>query len=215
MPVMDTAARGALESPVLSSALVVYLDILGEPVRFTTFRQDTLFSATGDADLDGHTYIAMSARALDISDIRNGTDGSGTRTVDISGIMPIDQVILNTLGNPANWRGRIARTWFQLYSPGNAPVGAIVPDYTGYMSALSIIPGPDVQVIRISLENYLAAFNEPSKRSYLDQQRFDPGDVSAGATIASANGARPSGHAPVMGSRTGSSFGEIGVVHLL
>ena len=66
--------------------------------------------------------------------------------------------------------------------------GAIQHYYTGYMVALKIGGSPASQTIEVSIETYLAAFAQASNRSYLDQELFDPGDLSARAAVAIANG---------------------------
>jgi hypothetical protein len=80
--------------------------------------------------------------------------------------------------------------WFAVYdAAGVTQQGAIVPYYTGYMSSIDSSQ-PETQTIRLSVENYLAAFNQASNRSYLNQKDYDSADVSAAATLAAANGAR-------------------------
>lgn len=193
MPQMDATAIAALNEPVIAPAFFVFLDVDGDPVRITTFGADVTFAATGDDDLDGETYLSMDARVIDIGDVSNSEGGSDTLTIDLSGIVTIDTDLLNAIGDKTKWRGRTARLWFQLYDPSNATLGAIVPYYTGYMSSVAIMPSPKTQVIRLSIENYLAVFNQASNRSYLNQKYYDSGDASAGATIAAANGTKPGG----------------------
>ena len=187
---MDATAKAALEEAVIAPAFFLYLDVSGDPIRITTFGKDVTFAATGDADLDTFTFSSMDARAIEVGDVKNAEGGSETLTIDLSGIISIDQELLNDIGNQALWRGRTARLWFQLYNMSDQAQGAIVAYYTGYMSSVSIIPSPTTQIIRLSVENYLAAFNQPSNRTYLDQKRYDAADISAGATIVAANGAR-------------------------
>ena len=69
-----------------------------------------------------------------------------------------------------------------------AQVGAIQHYYTGYMTSLGINGDPQEQSIELAIEGYIAAFGAASNRSYLDQELFDPGDLSARAAIAIANG---------------------------
>jgi hypothetical protein len=75
--------------------------------------------------------------------------------------------------------------------------GAIQHYYTGYMTSLSIEGDASAQTIRLSIEGYLSAFNQASNRTYLDQELFDPGDQSAVAAIAIANGTSTSNTTPL------------------
>ena len=78
--------------------------------------------------------------------------------------------------------------WRLIRNEAGSQRGAIQHYYTGYMTSLSIGGDPGQQVIDISIESYLAAFGQASNRTYLDQDLFDPGDLSARASIAIANG---------------------------
>jgi hypothetical protein len=82
-----------------------------------------------------------------------------------------------------------------------------VPFYTGYMAAVSILPAPKGQTIQLQIENYLAAFNQASNRSYQGQKDYDPADTSAAATLAAANGARGPGGATLPAAAGGGNTG--------
>lgn len=189
MPIMDSTARAALAGQVICPAFFIFLDVAGDPVRITTFGKDITFASTGDADLDGNTFKAFDARAIQVGDVANSESGSDTLTVDLSGIVTIDTTLLGEIGDKTKWQGRTCRLWFAIYAEdGATQQGAVVPYYTGYMSSVGILPSPETQTIRLNVENYLAAFNDASFRSYLNQKDYDASDASAAATIASANG---------------------------
>jgi hypothetical protein len=190
MPSFDATAKDALGASVIRPAYFGYLDILGDPFRVTTADANVTFSGTGDADLDGLEFSAIIPDFVDIGDVVQSEGGSETVTCSLSGLLNGDADTLNTLADPANWRGRKARLWVWIRDETGAAQGAIVPYYTGYMAALSVIPTPESQTIQLSIENYLAALNAASNRTYLGQKSFDPTDVSASALLASANGAR-------------------------
>lgn len=195
MPHVDSTASAALAID-FAPAWFIYLNISGDPLRITTFGQNVIFGAgaTGDADLDTFTYNAFDGRALDIGDVTNSEAGSDTLTITLSGITGIDASLLADIANRSLWQGRDARLWFQLYDVnGVTSQGAIVPYYTGKMSKVGVSPGQKTQEIHLSVENYLAAFNDASNRSYLNQSTYDSADVSAAATLAAANGAVKSG----------------------
>ena len=205
MPTMDTTASTALASN-FAPAFFIYLNISGDPVRITTLGKDVTFASTGDVDLDGNTFKAFDHRAIEIGDVANSDNGSDTLTVDLSGIVTIDTALLNDIGNIALWQGRSCRLWFAVYdAAGVTQQGAIVPYYTGYMSSVSIMPSPKTQTIQLKVENYLAAFAHASNRSYLNQSDYDAADVSAAATISSANGAKHGG-----GGFNNTGLGSVG-----
>lgn len=204
----DATAAAALDARVIKPIFIGYLDIVGDPVRANTSGADITFSGAGDPDLDGNTFVGISAKFIDVSPIKAASGGSETVTASLSGLPVIDEETLDIIGNSANWQGRPARLWRIIRNAANVQQGGIQHYYTGYMTALDIASEPDNQVIKISIESYLAAFSQASGRSYLDQARYDAGDLSAMAAIAIANG---NTGAPILANTpTGRTAAEIG-----
>lgn len=207
MPDLDSSAQAALEAGAFAPAFFIWVDVDGDPIRATTFGQDVTFAGTGDADLDGNTFVAFDPQAVDVGDVSNSDNGSDTLTVTLSGIVSIDSELMADIANTALWRGRLVRLWMHIYDEtGVNPQGAIVPYYTGYASAVKIIPSTASQTIQLSVENYLAAFAQASNRSYLNQADYDPADTSAQATLAAANMGRGSA---VGGGTSGGGSGSV------
>lgn len=189
MPDLDATAVTATQTG-FAAAYFLFLDITGDPLRVTTYGKDATFSATGDSDLDG-TYTAFGGQLLDFGAISNSESGSDTFTITLSGIVSMDTALINDIGDKSLWQGRLCRVWMQLYDPtGVTEQGAIVPLKLGYMSSVSIGGRPGDQSITLSVESWLAAFNQASNRSYLNQKDYDASDTSAQATIAASNGLR-------------------------
>jgi hypothetical protein len=209
MPTLDSTAKAAVAGQAFARASFIFLDISGDPLRVTNFGQDVTFAGTGDSDLDGNTFISFGGQFLDVSDVSQSESGSDALTVTLSGIVTLDTTLLNDIGNVALWQGRLIRTWFRIYDEsGVTPQGAIVPEYTGYMSGVKVGAAPEAQTIQLSCENWLAAFNDASNRTYLGQKDYDAADNSAAATLAAANAARHAGGAASSGS--GASSGGWG-----
>jgi hypothetical protein len=184
----NLAAQGAIAQPIIHPVFVGFLDILGDPIRATTAPYSIAVSGTGDADLDGHTFSAVDATFVGVSPVQNKEGGSSTVTVTLSGLIGIDSDLLNQIGNKANWQGRTARLWQMMYDENLQRVGNIWPFYTGYMNVPRIVGDATQQTIVIEVESYLAFLKQASGRSYLSQNEYDPGDLSAEASIAVANG---------------------------
>lgn len=185
---MDAAAADALQAEHIRPVFFAYLDILGDPVRANTSGHSITFGQLGIEDLDGQTFDGIDPRVVDISPVRQKEGGSETVTARLSGLVGLDTELLNILGDPANWQGRTARLWRTIRNSAGQQQGGVQHYYTGYMLALTIGGAPDNQTISIKIESYLAAFSQASNRTYLDPASFDPGDLSAQATIAIANG---------------------------
>lgn len=203
----DSTASAALDQQVIRPAFLAFLDVVGDPLRACTAGKSLAFSGTSDPDLDGYTFDGVDAQFVDISPVRMKDGGSDAVTAKLSGIVGLDTDMLNLLGNSANWQGRTARLWRIIRDEHGTQQGAIQPYYTGYMVALSIGGSPEGQTIEVTIESYLVAFSQASNRGYLDQEAFDPGDLSAKATIAIANGTSGNpltGNTPVS---TGGGYG--------
>lgn len=190
MPTLDATAKAQLELQVVKPAFLVYLDILGDPIRATTAGYTITLGALSDADLSGHTFNGVDPRFVTIGDVKNQESGSETLACELSGLILPDAALLTTIGDRANWQGRTARLWVMIRNEAGVQQGAIAAYYTGYMSSLEIVPSPETQVIRLEIENYKMLLSQPSNRTYLDQSAFDAADTSAAATIGAALGAR-------------------------
>lgn len=200
MPTMDSTARAALENVIVTPAFFIFLDILGDPIRVTTYGADVTVSGSGDSELDG-TYTAASTKVLRVGEVTQSDNGSDTLTIELSAILGIDTALMNEIGDKTKWQGRPVRLWFRLYDEaGTAAQGGYVPYYTGYASSVEVSLAPGSQAFRLKVENYLSAFNEASHRSYLNQKDYDAADVSAAASIAASNGASRHGSGGAPGS---------------
>lgn len=188
MPGPDATASAALGASVLHPCWVGWLDFSGDPVRVTTAPYSVTFTGTGDTDLDGFTFEAANPQFIKVGPVKHREDGSETVTATMSGMVTVDTDLLNIIGNPALWRGRAAALWLMLYDTNLARIGNVWRFYTGTMVAAPISGSPEEQSIDIQIESYLASLSQPSGRTYLDQQNYDAGDLSAAAAIAIANG---------------------------
>lgn len=189
MSLPDNTAIAALYQPVIKPVFFVFLDINGDPVRCNTSGADITPSGTGDPDLDGKTFLGIDGSFVSITTVKYGSGGSDSVTAVLSGIPGLDDDTLATIGTVTNWRGRSAAIWRVIRNAANVQQGGYHRYYTGKMTGLSHSGDPDQgQTIKVTIESYLAAFSQASNRTYLDQERYDAGDLSAKAAIAIANG---------------------------
>ena len=183
----DSTAGAQLQTDFIP-AWVCYLDIDGDELRVTTAPNSLSFSGTGDDDLDGETYSAITPSLVNVGQVKNQEGGSETLTVSLSGIVGPDTDLLNAIGDTSVWQGRPARLWCVIYSPAMVQQGAVWAFYTGRMSSVRLSGSPDNQTVEMDIENYLAALKQASGRTYMDQSKFDSGDLSAKYKLATANG---------------------------
>lgn len=188
MPLPDTAHVAALQAEVIKPVWFAYLDFVGEPIRVNTSGANVTPTGTSDADLDGLEFLGITADFADISSVKVGEGGSDSVTARLSGLQGVDDETLALIADPANWRGRDARLWRIVRNAANVQQGGFHAYYTGKMTGLRHAGRAEDQMIEVTIESYLAVFSEASNRTYLDQANYDPGDESARATIAIANG---------------------------
>jgi hypothetical protein len=188
MPTFDPVAKAALDQQVIAPAFFGFIDILGDPIRVTTYGANVIFSESADPELDGE-FKAIDPKVIDIGPITNREGGSETVSLMLSGLLLPDAELLALMGDQSKWRGRVVRLWMMIYNEDGIQQGAIVPYSTGYMVGLDLIPSAQSQILRLRVENYLTLLAQPSNRSYLGQNQYDAGDTSAAATIGAANNA--------------------------
>jgi hypothetical protein len=209
MPGFDNAAKAQLGRSYKAPAWFMFADVLGDPLRATTYGKAITFSGTGDADLDGQTYsVPTDKRVLSVGNVGFGEGGSDTLSVFLSGIVTIDTTLLNAIGDRSKWLGRAFRLWALIFDETGTQQGAICEFYTGVMAGVDIHPSAKRQTIELKIENYLAlALSQGSNRGYLCQSEFDAADTSAAATLAAANNARGPGGATIAAGGGGGGGG--------
>jgi hypothetical protein len=185
----DAAASTALvQEKYIRPVLFAYMDFVGDPVRANNSNQNISVTGSGKPDLDG-VYDGVTADFGDVSPLSVSDGGSGTVTFKLSGLAQYDDEMLDLIHNRTNWQGRTVRLWRLIRDASNADRGTIQHFYTGYMVDVVLGGSPEQgQWIEVSAENYLVAFAAPSNATYLNQAEYDPGDMSANAAIAAANG---------------------------
>jgi hypothetical protein len=111
----------------------------------------------------------------------------------MSGLLVNNADFLAIIGDKSKWQGRIARLWFYCVDQNESQVGSVIPYYTGYMNEVSISGSADSQTVTLTIENYLASIAGAQNKTYLIQNIFDAGDLSAETSIAAANGMAEAG----------------------
>jgi hypothetical protein len=205
MSLPDATHAAALDAEVIKPIWFAYLDFEGDPVRANTSGADITPTGSGDPDLDDLEFTGISASFVDVSSLKVGEGGSDSVTARLSGLKGIDDDTLALINDPANWRGRDARLWRIVRNAANVQQGGFHAYYTGKMTGLHHRGSGEEQMIEVTIESYIDALSEASNRTYLDQENYDPGDKSARATLAIANG-NYTGAATRSGGRVGPNY---------
>lgn len=207
---VDATTQAALEGTILNWRVLIYADFNGDVLRATSGLYDKVISGSGDAELDG-TYDSYNHNVIEVGSVTHNENGSDTVAVSMNGLVvntayivdrfdaPIldrygDYIsgrtssFLNIIGDKARWQGRAARLWFYCVDQDENQVGSIVPYYTGYMNDVVIGGSPEMQRVVLTVENYIASLAGAPSQTYMMQNLFDSGDLSANATLGAANG---------------------------
>ena len=207
---VDATTQAALEGTILNWRMLIYADVDGDVLRATSGLYNKTVVGSGDSELDG-VYESYDHNLIEVSAVRHNETGSDTVAVTLGGLLInlayiqerdesliydrfgalVQQRIndfLNIIGDRTRWQGRAARLWFYCVDENENQVGSIIPYYTGYMNDVTITGSPETQKVTLTIENYLATLAGAQNKTYLMQSMFDPGDLSANASIAAANG---------------------------
>ena len=192
----DSTAAAQLDEAYVGPVWLAWIDIDGDPVRANSSGRDITITGAADPELDGD-YIGISHKLVEVSGVRVAEGGTDAVTVRLSGIPGIDDDSLAQISDPANWRGRTARLWRIIRDETGTQQGGVQAYYTGYMTRLVLGGNAESQAITVTVESYIASITRASNRTYLDQETFDPGDLSARAAVAIANGTSDGGTTPL------------------
>jgi len=227
---VDATTQAALEAPVVYWRALIYADIQGDVLRATSGLYDKTIAASGDSELDG-TYESYSHQVIEVGSVKHNETGSDTVAVSMHGLLVnLDPILerdgdtiytrdtetvlvrtsdfLNTIGDKTRWQGRAARLWFYCVDENETQVGSIIPYYTGYMNDIVVAGSPEAQRVTLTIENYLASLSGAPSKTYMMQNLFDSGDLSANATLGAANGIGGGGSTNYGGSGGGMGGGN-------
>ena len=184
---VDATTQAALEATVVNWRVLIYADFVGDVLRGTSGLYNKVISGSGDSELDG-TYEGFNHDLINVSSVKHNESGSDTVSISMSGLLVNNADFLAIIGDKTKWQGRTARLWFYCVDDNEAQVGSIIPYYTGYMNEVSISGSAESQTVTLTIENYLVSLAVSQNKTYLIQNIYDAGDLSAEASISAANG---------------------------
>lgn len=189
---MPDFTNNLLSQPAVRVGICAYLDIVDDPLRYALARaqirapQASILD-TPDADFDNWTFDILDPRMISLSPIGDSLDRSEKVVFTLSSTLQFDSDIMTALSDPARFRGRIVKIWLVRFGDNWQPTHARRVK-TCYMSTVHFSMGASQQVIQLSAESWEAFISSGApSRSLLSQQLYDPGDLSAEATIGASN----------------------------
>jgi hypothetical protein len=206
---VDATTQAALDAQVVNWRVLIYADFVGDVLRGTSGLYNKVISGSGDTELDG-TYDSFNHDLINVSPVKHNETGSDTVSISMSGLVVNNADFLAIIGDKSKWQGRIARLWFYCVDQNESQVGSVIPYYTGYMNEVSISGSAESQTVTLTIENYLTSIAGAQNKTYLIQNIFDAGDLSAETSIAAANGMAEAGNYGYGGGGAGENdFGRM------
>lgn len=176
---LDPATAAAFEQDVVSLAVIVYLDILDDPLLAWSGMGDLVFSAgqTGDSGLDGKTFKGTGT-IIQLSGISEGAGGSDAVEITMPGVDPLQPMMRQLITNRRRWQFRRAIIWGMALDPETLAIeGKPFRLKTGRMDAMPYSENKGGSV-KCKIEGQQAYANSALGTRYSEAVDINPKDVS-------------------------------------
>ena len=174
------ATSAAFDKPELPLAVILYLDILGDPLYCWSGLGDLVFGAaeTGDPSLDGLTFTGTGT-LIEISTIGEGIGGSDALEISLPGVDLAEPMLRQLITNRNRWQFRRAVVWLMALDPDTfAIAGKPFRIKTGRMDQMPFTENNKQGVVKCKIEGQQAYGNTPLASRYSEQIDINPNDVS-------------------------------------
>lgn len=174
------ATSTAVGASVLPLAVIIYLDVLNDPLFAWTGIGDLPFVAgqTGDPSLDNFTYTGT-GEAVEIGQISEGVGGSDALEITMPGVDIAQPMMRQLIRDQQRWQFRRAVVWLMALDPDtDAIAGKPFRIKTGRMDAMPYIENDDKGVIKVKIEGQQAYGNQALNTRYSEQLDIDATDTS-------------------------------------
>lgn len=183
---VTAGAVTALTAGTVRPVLIGRLDIATDPVVAWTGPGTFLPTGSGDAALDGQTFLPM-APFVELSSITENQGIGGPATLTVAGHDLDEDLLLQVVNDKRTWRGRKAWLWLGLLNVDEATV--VVDPFrikTGVMVDMRVVREPDNNTIQVSIDKDLGNARAAPLR-WIDHVRFFTADTFSTFVIALAN----------------------------
>lgn len=195
---LHALTESALLGATLFPALLLRLDIKDDPIYVWTGPYDYSPSGTGDASLDGLTFL-LGGHVAEFSSITDSADGSQPVSITLPGIDPDSSALKEIIWDSRLWQFRPAFIWLALLDEDSQIIGKPIRIKTGRIDNIEY-QGLETEARLIcTIEGFNAWASEPLNSKWSHQKQFDATDISNDFTATLAN------TQPTLGS-VGSSF---------
>lgn len=187
---MARSLTSEMQSEVVKSlirpAWIVRLDIDTDPVYAWTGRGPFSPTGTGDAALDGNTFLGL-GNIGSVSSIKDTNKGSDAVTLTLAGVDPESEALQQIVTDHRLWQYRQGWIWVGLIDEEHEVVINPTRVKTGRIDQLKIDGDGEEGNVTVSLESHQTYVSEPLNSRYSEQADIDPNDTSQKAIHRLAN----------------------------
>ena len=177
---LEAATKAAVDKPILPLAVILYMDILNDPLFAWTGIGDLIFTAaqTGDPSLDSKTFKGLGT-AVEIGTMSEGVGGSDALEIALPGVDIAEPMMRQVIRDRQRWQFRRAIVWcMALNETTGAIEGKPFRIKTGRIDAMPYSEGNNAGIIKARIEGQQAYGNEPLATRYSEQIDINPNDTS-------------------------------------
>jgi hypothetical protein len=176
----------ALGAGVIRPVLIGRLDIASDPVVAWTGPGVFAPTGTGDAALDGRTFLPL-APFLEMSPIEEDQGIGGPVTLALTGHDLDEETLRQVVRDKRQWRGQPAYLWLGLLAADEKSVIADpVRIKSGVMTGMTVLRNKETAEVRVTLDADLGNARSAPYR-WLDHSRIYPSDTFSAYIIKLAN----------------------------
>lgn len=174
------ATATALDKPILPVAVIVYLDILNDPLFAWSGIGDLVFGVaeTGDPSLDSKTFNGTGS-IIEISAVSEGVGGSDALDISLPGVDIQEPLLRQLITNRNRWQFRRAIVWLMLLDPDTDLIaGKPFRIKTGRMDRMPLSENDTGGTIKVVIEGQQSYGDIPLGSRYSEQIDINPNDTS-------------------------------------
>ncbi len=177
---LEQATKDGFDKPIIPLAVIIYLDILDDPLFAWSGIGDLTFAAaqTGDPSLDGRTFKGT-GNLIELSAVSEGVGGSDTLQVILPGVDVTEPILRQLITTRRRWQFRRAIVWLMLLDPDtNAITGKPFRIKTGRMDQMPFSENAKGGSVKCKIEGQQSYGNTPTASRYSEQIDINPNDIS-------------------------------------
>jgi len=174
---LDPALEAEVQKDIIRPVWIIRLDIKDDPVNIWTGRGDFSPVGTGDADLDGQTFLG-SGDILNIGAIQDTEKGSRALSIKLPGVDLSEPLLAQVVNDLRVWQFREAWVWFGLLDPTGTFVINPFRVKTGRMDSMTLENSADSGSIEVIIESHQSFISNALGTRYSEQVTIDPTDIS-------------------------------------